>query len=601
TSFGDYVFTFGHDSGDAVKNRQVVIKCYENSTAHRYAVNNGLNYKLLGLHEFTNYITVAPTCTQDGYRYAFCDCSCGDKDVIINYGSALGHSYTKYMTHPASCTEDEKRIADCDNGCGSKDIIVIEGSAPGHSFTEYRIYLPTCAEDWKNIAYCDNGCGAYDVEYMEGTAYGHIWSEYEDNTAATCTEDATLITYCERGCGDEEIVVVEETALGHTWSEWIRTVEPTYFAEGEELKYCTVCDYSEVRSVPVLDYPYKPVISVDNLTVTMTNAEYIKDMRYAVGTYTTTTEIRNAVGNVALSESVVTANTVDGNFVYKMPVGGYYSIWIRMKNGINYILPLDVTKVDACVSVEGVKITVSDIYDIKDYFIAKGEFYTYNQIKQNGYIVSISETKIAGRSSYTYTVNEPGLHTVLIRYHDGRTDVVHKMLEVDQPKISVNGLQVTVSNLPDVKVIRTAYGEYNTPGDTKRASGARNYSSKVIKGADDYMIQYRENGTVTVVVEYNNGYVEIFHVDIQMKQAKCIRNGGTVVFDNLDGFKVIRYAKGAYNTSAEIKRASGSAVIKPADLGEDGRAIISGLKAGTYTFCVQFDDESYNYYRVVVE
>ena len=471
-----------------------------------------------------------------------------------------------------------------------------------HVFTNY---IPdnntTCTEDGTKTAYCDNGCGSSDVKTVP--SLGHSFTVYTD-IAATCIEDAYSIAYCDNGCGAVDVIAIEGTAFGHTWSEWITSLDPTYTAEGEKIRFCLTCKLTEGEKIPALEPPYnpdKPVITVDNFTVTITNADNIKDMRYALGEYTTTAEIRNAEGNVALDNGVVSANTLDGNFIYEMPNGGHYTIWIRMKDGTNYILPLDVTNVTASVSTYGVKITVHDIYNVKDIYIAKGEYQTYREIKDNGYIVALSANKIGGKHDYTYTVYEPGVHTILVRYNDGRNVLFHEELTVTEPTFETNGLQVTVGNIEDVKVIRTAYGEYNTPGDTKRAAGARNFSGKsVIKGAEEYMIQYREDGMVTIIVEYNNGYIKVFHYNVQHKQADCMQTMSTVLFDNLDGFVIIRYAPGEYTSSAEIKRAKGSKYIKPADLTGE-YAIVSGLAKGTYTFCVQFDDDSYNYFAVTVD
>lgn len=343
-----------------------------------------------------------------------------------------------------------------------------------------------------------------------------------------------------------------------------------------------------------------PVVTVENYNVTITCADQIKDLRYALGEYTTTTEIRNAEGNVAISNTLVQKYTVDGKFVYEMPKGGYYTVWVRMQDGTNYILPLDVTHFTPTVSADGVTVTIHDLYNVKDFYIAKGEYETYREIKDNGYIVSISGDKIGTKHDYTYTVYEPGVHTILIRYNDATTALFHEELTVDEPVFTTNGLQVTIGNIPNVKVIRTAYGEYYTLGDTKRAEGARNFSNKsVIKNAEDYTIQYREEGMVTIVVEYNNGYVKVFHYDVQKKSPTVEQNGNIVSLDNLDGLYVIRYAEGEYTSPKQIKSAPGNRVIKSEDL-LDGNITVT-LNPGIYTFYVQYDDESYNYYNIVVE
>jgi len=469
-----------------------------------------------------------------------------------------------------------------------------------HMFENNYEYVPaTCTEDAYSIAGCDHACGATDIIVYEGTALGHSFTDYSE-VKFSCTEGGTKTAYCDNGCGLTDVITLEPTAKEHTWSEWIVTVEPTVNSEGEQIRFCYLCDVGESEILPVLHNPNKPVITVDNFTVTITNAEAIKDMRYAPGVYTTTTEIRNAEGNVAISEALVVKNTVDGNFVYEMPSGGMYSIWIRMKDGTNYIMALDVTKVEPSVSSYGVKITLHDLFDVRDFFIAKGEYQTYREIKDNGYITSVTSAKIGNKHDYTYTVYEPGVHTIFIRFNDGRTALFHETLTVTEPTFETNGLQVTIGNIPDVKVIRTAYGEYNSSGDVKRAEGARNFSGKAnIKGAEEYTIQYREDGVVTIVVEYNNGYVEIFHYNVQHKQVSCTQAGSSVIFRNLDGLVLIRYAKGEYTTSSQIKKAVGSKVLKAADITGE-YAIISGLAKGTYTFCAQFDDDSYNYFKVTI-
>jgi len=342
-----------------------------------------------------------------------------------------------------------------------------------------------------------------------------------------------------------------------------------------------------------------PEISVDNYTVTITSAKDIRDMRYVLGTYTTTAEIRSAEGNVALSNAVIAKNTVNGKFIYDLPDGGVYSIWIRMNDGTNYVLPIDMTSFVPEVTTYGVKLTVDGLYDIKDYFIAKGEYNDYNEIKNNGYIVRITSNKIAGKHSYEYTLSEPGMYTVLVRYNNGTTYVFHKELVVDTPVFTPNGLQLTVSNLPDIKVIRTAYGEYSTPGQIKNAVGARAFTGKtVLKGLDEYTVQYREEGVVTVAVVYNNGYEVMYTYNVTKKTPTMTQEGSIVTFGNLDDLKVIRYAKGEYTTSNQIKNAKGSVTVSGKTVTDNTYSVT--LTPGIYTFCVQYNDESYNYYTVKV-
>ncbi len=425
----------------------------------------------------------------------------------------------------------------------------------------------------------------------------HVFSNYVSDNNATCCDYGTKTAYCDNGCGVTDVIYDIEGGYGeHTDIFWYVVVEPTFISEGEKEWECDNCLETGTVTIDKLS----PELTMDNYIVTVTGAEYITAMRYASGEHTTASSIKNSPDRVDLSASVIAKNTVDGKFVYKMPDGGYYTFWMRMSDGTEYLLSADMTKFTPTVDTYGVKITVDGLYDVKDFFIAKGEFNSYNEIKNNGYIVRVTDTKIAGKHSYEYTVSESGMHTVLVRYNDGREFFFHEELTVDEPVFTTNGLQVTIGNIPDVKVIRTAYGEYNTPGDTKRAEGARNFSNKaVIKDAEEYTLQYREEGRVTIVVEYNNGYVKVFHYDVVQKTPTVEQDGNTVTFGNLDGLKMVRYAMGEYTTAAQIKRAPGSKVIKP-DAIVDGKITIADLAVGTYSFCVQYDDESYNYYSIEV-
>lgn len=89
------------------------------------------------------------------------------------------------------------------------------------------------------------------------------------------------------------------------------------------------------------------------------------------------------------------------------------------------------------------------------------------------------------------------------------------------------------------------------------------------------------------------------HFEIVKKSPTFEQNGNVVTFGNLNDVKVIRYAKGIYAASSEIKAAPGSVAISSKKLTSDTLTVKLGK--GTYTICVQYNDESYNYYTVTVE
>lgn len=258
--------------------------------------------------------------------------------------------------------------------------------------------------------------------------------------------------------------------------------------------------------------------------------------------------------------------------------------------------------VEAAVSHDGLTVTVENLDDAKDFFIAKGVYFSYADVKANR-VVHVSSAKIGDSAEYSYILPAPGDYTVLVRYDDSAREYTYKHITISviKPEYLGNGLQLTVSNIEGIKVIRCAYGDYDSPAMIKRAAGARAFTSRdVLKDKTEYTIQFREPGLASVAVVYNNGYQEIYKYQVTKKTPGFEQNGTSVSFDNLEGLKVLRYAKGDYSTSGEIKRAEGSVALNTNAL-IDNKITINLTSSGRYTFCVQYDDESYNYYTVDVE
>lgn len=385
----------------------------------------------------------------------------------------------------------------------------------------------------------------------------------------------------------------------HAWSEWEVSAEPTVDSTGLKTRHCTECSVEETEIIPALIIP---VLSVDNYLVSITEADNINYIRYASGVHTSSSSIRQAEDLVNINAGIIAENTINGVYRRDMPNGGYYTFWVRLNDGSTYLLGADLTNMTQSVSAVGVTITVHDLYGVKDFFIAKGDYNTYREVANNQ-ITRISETKIDGNRDYSYTVYESGIHTVCIRYSDASREntIIKYNIDVTEPTFEPNGLQLKIGNLTGVKVIRTAYGDYSTSREIKRAEGSRNFTAKnVIKGAESYTIQYPESGLVSVAVEYNDGYIKIYQTQIEKKSPEVTYTDSGIVFSDLDDLYVIRYAPGIYDTSYAIKRASGSKYLKSSAI-KDGIIAIENLKPGTYSICVQYNDLSENYYTITIE
>lgn len=339
-----------------------------------------------------------------------------------------------------------------------------------------------------------------------------------------------------------------------------------------------------------------PEVSVFEHTVSVTEANSIKYIRYASGIHYDANSIKNADDVVTLNQRSIQKAAVDGVFSVIFIKSGVYSFWIKTDDSSEYIKTVELKPLDLEVLSDGLTITVYNLEEVKDFLVAKGNYDTYSDCKAN-FVASISASKIGDANEYGYKVPDQGEYTVAVRYKDTTKShsYFHVTISVPTPTYEENGLQVKVGNLTGIKVIRTAYGDYNTVGEIKRAEGSRAFSVKdVLKGVGEYTIQYRENGVVSVGVVYSNGYEEIYKYNVTKRVPTVIKNDQTVTFGNLEHLQNIRYAKGVYSDSASIKNAEGAVTVRKSDVINNEFSIT--LEYGTYSFCVQYDDESYNYY-----
>ncbi len=394
------------------------------------------------------------------------------------------------------------------------------------------------------------------AEITEPVTLYAMWEyiEHEHSYTAEITKEPTcaaegVLTYTCR-CGDSYTEAIPK--VDHSFDTGTTTTMPNCTDDGVKTYTCTVCGETKTETIAALGHVWKAWEVVREATET---EDGLKTRTCRRGCGAVEEEIIPAFGTPALELSVFA---------------------------------------------DGPNITISGMTDVKDVFIALGEYSIYRDVKDN-MVVQLTQNKLNGASEYTYTLKAGGCYTVLVRYNDGTQKFLYQQIDVTEPTFSADGLRLTVGNLADVKVIRTAYGEYKTVSQLKKADTARAFTAKNdIKGADTYKIQYRYNGVVTVAVQYNDGYTKIYTYEVQKKSPDFKQDGNTVTIGNIDDLYIVRYAPGEWKTSSEIKRASGAVAIKP-EAAVDGVITVTGLKAGTYTFCVQYNDESYNYYTVVVE
>ncbi|MBR6514779.1 MAG: hypothetical protein IKT46_08120 [Clostridia bacterium] len=543
------------------------------------------------------YVIIDPTCAKDGRLV--CSCSgCGYvyEEIIPATGE---HDYEMTEHVYSDCESDGYTHYKCKT-CGKTYVEIIPAGG-NHNYIELGRMEPTCTKKGGILYYC------VICEYMYEEILPVADHKYttEVTTEPTCSAEGVLTYKCTT-CSKSytEAIVMSD----HTWGDWVVTTAPTTTSVGIETKTCTVCSAAETREIPMLEAVTPAITGVNNYTVTIKNMTDIKEVRFAIGTYTTGSEIKAAEQNVTMDAATVAKYTVDGVMTYDLPWTGTYTFWVRMNDGSSYFLYTEVANIQPYVTSYGVKLTVNDFGEnYKDAWLAKGTFNSYSEIKASTeFKYQASANKLANYAKtthdFTYTMEDPGDYTVLIRYNDGTYDVIHHTLTVTTPVLVENGLQAIITNIPDIKIIRTAYGHYESVSDIKNASTVRYFNNKTaIKDAQEYMIQYREEGEVTIIVEYNDGYKHYFYYNVQKKVPTYTLEGDTITFGNLDDLYIIRYAKGKYTTSNNIKNAPGAQYKKTADIDANGEITIDGLTTGRWSFMVQYNDDSYNFYVLDVE
>ncbi len=409
-------------------------------------------------------------------------------------------------------------------------------------------------------------------------------------TAATCHTEGLMTYTC--ACGDSytEVIPAVNPDGDHSW--------PIAWVDGEDMftkvRACTIC--GEIQTTKAF---------VDNYIFGLDKGVELETIRVAPGTWTTSGEIKAAAGMLTLNTSTIAKWLVDGELRYEVPDGGVYSMWVRLSDKSTMIFTgLDFTYMTQSVSNYGVNITVHDLYGVKDFFIAPGTLSTYSEIKK-AYIVNVTSTKIGAAHDFTYPVTKEGDYTVCVRYTDSTraNEFLYLNIDVINPIFTGNGLQLTVGNIEGVKSIRTAYGEYSSVTAIKSGDRNRAFGKSLYNGKDSYTIQYRDEGLVTVSVQYVNGYTEYYTYNVTKKvpTVEVDYENRTVTFGDLDGMYIVRYAAGKYSTSNNIKKAPNSKYAKADSMNENGQIVIALPDAGMYSFCVQYDDESYNYYRYTFE
>ncbi len=524
-----------------------------------------------------------------GKLYGYADYTVAQNSFTHTYGSFLSWN-TK-----ADGTGTSYGAGDVITNYGSSDPLTLyaQWSEHEHSYTSKVTKESTCSLEGETTYTCE--CGSVYTE--EIAKKDHIPANPVVSVAPTCVENGEKTVNC-KICS--EFMYTElAPAVGHSYSGWNTTVAPTTTTEGERTKTCAECGDVVTEVIATLS-PENCKISVDNFTVFIDSADILSHIRYASGVHTTADSIKNAEDCVNINSAVIAQNTLEGVYSRTLSTGGTYSFWLKFDDGTTVIRRVDLENFTPTVTADGVTLTVHNLYNIRDLFIAKGNYDTFEAIKNN-YIVRRTAEYLNGAKSYQYIVTNPGLHTVLVRYDDGSYDVCKISLSVNEPIFATDGLRVKIDNLKGVQVVRMILGTYTTDESVKSAQGCWNLTNKsVIKNAPSYTLQFGNDGPVTIVVKYTNGYIVVKNLTLEKKTPAYTVDGADISFTNLNDMTALRYVKGVYETENEVKSAPGNSFVRASDI-KDGAYTLTVNEVGEYTFVVRYNDTSTNIIHITID
>ena len=219
---------------------------------------------------------------------------------------------------------------------------------------------------------------------------------------------------------------------------------------------------------------------------------------------------------------------------------------------------------EADVYVTNYILTVKNAADVNAIRIARGANLTSSQIKNAPDRIDISTALIRANTdengNYNYELPDGGEWSVWVKYNNNDQIVYNNLKNTEMtPEISTYGVTMTVHNLYGVKDIFVARGTYETYREVKNATGSFSISAAKIAGAHSYKYgaAVGDPGPYTACIRYNDRADVIIHFDTEVIYPTVTTFGNDITIGNLDDIKVIRVAKGVYNTSRDTKNATG--------------------------------------------
>ncbi|MBE6573331.1 MAG: hypothetical protein E7652_02940 [Ruminococcaceae bacterium] len=201
-------------------------------------------------HTSVTDAAVAPTCTATGLTEGSHCSVCSVVLVAQNVVEALGHTSVTDAAVEPTCTATGLTEGSHCSVCGETLVAQEIVAANGHSY-DAVVTPPSCTTE----GYTTYTCSVCGHTYTDDsvTELGHT-EVIDAAVAPTCTETGlTEGKHCSV-CGTVTVAQTVVDAAGHALDEGVITEAPDCTSDGVKLYSCTVCDYTETKTVSKLGH-----------------------------------------------------------------------------------------------------------------------------------------------------------------------------------------------------------------------------------------------------------------------------------------------------------------------------------------------------------
>lgn len=204
-------------------------------------------------HNWVEKAAKDPTCVTDGYT-AHLECSVCKATQLKSIVPATGkHVMVTISTVPSTCLKEGTEIKKCANDCGYSETKTLK--LADHTWVDVAAKEPSCGDDGYSahkkcsVAKCTATLG----KVMIPTDGAHKW-EKVSTIEATCLEKGWENWICTK-CGKTE-KRNEVAKLGHDISVVVENKLPTCTLKGSETRKCVRCDETKTVELPTIAHNF---------------------------------------------------------------------------------------------------------------------------------------------------------------------------------------------------------------------------------------------------------------------------------------------------------------------------------------------------------